>query len=299
MSGPTGDQLIRVDMTHQTASVEPYPDEWKLLGGRALSARILLQECDPTCDALGPDNILVMAPGVMAGTSAPTSGRISIGGKSPLTGGIKEANAGGNPGQHLMKLGYRAVIVTGQPSDPNKRYGLEVLADGSAKVVAADEYKGMWNYALCEKLLENHAKTASVISIGPAGELKLTGSSVACTDQNKERRPARHAARGGLGAVMGSKGLKWVVVDPGKAKNRQPADLEGLQRLRTRATRRTYLDGPQMFKTGRARSCRWRTCSTPSRTRTAPRASPPMPGPWTARTSSRASRRAAAACTTA
>ena len=97
MSGPSGDRMIRVDMTNQTASVEAFPDEWKLLGGRGLSAAILLRECDPTCDPLGPDNVLVIAPGVMAGTPAPTSGRISIGGKSPLTGGIKEANAGGDP----------------------------------------------------------------------------------------------------------------------------------------------------------------------------------------------------------
>ena len=107
MSGPTGDQIIRVDMTNLTATTEPFPDEWKLLGGRGLSARILLQECNPKCDPLGPENVLVMAPGVISGTAAPTSGRISIGAKSPLTGGIKEANAGGNPGQDLMKLGYR------------------------------------------------------------------------------------------------------------------------------------------------------------------------------------------------
>ena len=249
MPGPEGDKLIRVNMTDQSVSIDDFPAEWKLLGGRGLSAKILLAECDPTCDPLGPDNVLVMAPGVMSGTSAPTSGRISIGGKSPLTGGIKEANAGGNPGQHLMKLGYRAIIVTGQPADADKRYGLEVMADGSVKVVPADAYKSMWNYALCEKLLENYAKTASVISIGPAGELKLSGSSVACTDQNKERRPARHAARGGLGAVMGSKGLKWVVVDPGKAKNRQPATSKEFN-AKNKGYSKAYLDGPQMFKTG-------------------------------------------------
>jgi len=251
MPGPEGDKLIRVNMTDQSVTIGDYPEEWKLLGGRGLSAKILLAECDPTCDPLGPDNVLVMAPGVVSGTSAPTSGRISIGGKSPLTGGIKEANAGGNPGQHLMKLGYRAIIVTGQPADADKRYGLEVLADGSVKVVAADEYKGMWNYALCEKLLSKHAKTASVISIGPAGELRLTGSSVACTDQNKERRPARHAARGGLGAVMGSKGLKWVLVDPGKAKNRKAADTKGFN-TKNKTYSKDYLAGPQMFKTGTA-----------------------------------------------
>ena len=207
-----------------------------------------MAECDPQCDPLGPDNVLVMAPGVMSGTSAPTSGRISIGGKSPLTGGIKEANAGGNPGQDLMKLGYRAIVVTGQPSDPDRRYGLEVDANG-AKVIPADDYKGLWNYACCEKLLADRPKTASVISIGPAGELRLTGASVACTDQDKERRPARHAARGGLGAVMGSKGLKWVVIDPGKARLRGAAERKEFNTTNKDYTK-AYLDGPQMFKNG-------------------------------------------------
>jgi aldehyde:ferredoxin oxidoreductase len=248
MAGPEGDRLIRVDMTTQTVSIDPYPDEWKLQGGRGLSAKILLSECDPQCDPLGPDNVLVMAPGVMSGTSAPTSGRISIGGKSPLTGGIKEANAGGNPGQDLMKLGYRAIIVKGQPADGDRRYGLEVDAEG-VRVVPADDYKGMWNYALCEKLLKDRAKTASVISIGPAGELKLSGSSVACTDQDKERRPARHAARGGLGAVMGSKCLKWVCVDPGKARLRSAADSKPFNATNKEYSK-AYLEGPQMFKTG-------------------------------------------------
>ena len=182
MAGSEGDRIIYVDMTNQSASVEDFPAEWKLLGGRGLSARILLKECDPTCDPLGPDNVLVMAPGVISGTTAPTSGRISIGGKSPLTGGIKEANAGGNPGQDLMKLGVRAVVVKGQPADPDKRFGLRVSESG-VEVVAADEYKGMWNYALCEKLLAGESKNASVISIGPAGELGLSGASVASPDQ--------------------------------------------------------------------------------------------------------------------
>ncbi len=125
------DQLIRVNMTDQSIAIEPFPEEWNLLGGRALSAKILLAECDPTCDPLGPDNVFVMAPGLLSGTAAPTSGRISFGGKSPLTGGIKEANAGGNPGQDLMKLGYRCVIVKGKPADPEKRYGLDITAEGA------------------------------------------------------------------------------------------------------------------------------------------------------------------------
>jgi len=248
MSGPTGDRMIRVDMTNLSASIEPYPDEWKLLGGRALSARILLEECDAECDPLGPDNVLTMAPGVLSGTVAPTSGRISIGGKSPLTGGIKEANAGGNPGQDLMKLGFRVIVVKGKPSDPDKRYAIEVSEDG-VKVVAADDYRGQWNYALIENLSQKYTKTASFISIGPAGEMQLTGASVACTDSAADRRPARHAARGGLGAVMGSKGLKYVAIDPGKARARQAADRKEFAALNKKYTK-DYLAGPQMFKTG-------------------------------------------------
>jgi aldehyde:ferredoxin oxidoreductase len=240
--------MIRVDMTRQTVEVVPFPDEWTLLGGRALSARVLLEECAPGCDPLGPDNVLVMAPGVLAGTSAPTSGRISMGGKSPLTGGIKEANAGGNPGQDLMKLGYRCLVVTGQPSDSERRYALNVTAEG-AEVVAADDYKGQWNYTLIENLAKVYPKTASFISVGPAGELRLRGASIACTDQEQARRPARHAARGGLGAVMGSKGLKYVAVDPGKAKVRQPARRKEFNTLSKEYTK-GYKDGPQMFAKG-------------------------------------------------
>jgi aldehyde:ferredoxin oxidoreductase len=247
MGGPSGDRLIRVDMTNQSVNIEPFPEEWKLLGGRALSARILLTECDPECDPLGPDNVLVIAPGVLTGTAAPTSGRISIGGKSPLTNGIKEANAGGNPAQDLMKLGYRGIVVTGQPQDRSKTYALDVTVEG-ASVVENAGAKGMWNYALIDYLAESYSADASFVSIGPAGEMLLKGASVACTDQDG-RRPARHAARGGLGAVMGSKGLKYVAVEAGKTSVRPPADKKKFSALCKQYTKE-YLDGPQMFKFG-------------------------------------------------
>ena len=149
-AGPQGDRLLRVDMTAGEVHLEPFPEAWRLLGGRGLSARILLEQCEPTCDPLGPDNLLVMAPGVLSGTSVPTSGRISFGGKSPLTNGIKEANAGGEPGQHLMKLGVRAIVVAGQAPDAEARFGLEVDAEG-ARLVRCDEHRGRWNYELCEQ----------------------------------------------------------------------------------------------------------------------------------------------------
>ena len=145
-----------------------------------------------------------------------------------------------------MKLGVRVVVVKGQPKDPGKRYGLEITAD-AVRVVPADEYKGQWNYALCENLGKKYA-TASFITIGPAGEMRLTGASVACTDGDS-RHPARHAARGGLGAVMGSKGLKYVSVDAVKRPVRRPADMKSFMEFSKTFTR-DYLAGPQMFKTG-------------------------------------------------
>ena len=242
MGGPTGDRMIRVDMTNQTVSIEPYPDDWKLLGGRSLSARILLTECDPTCDPLGIDNILVIAPGLLAGTSAPTSGRLSVGGKSPLTGGIKEANAGGDPAQDLMKLGYRCIIVKGQPADPERRYAIDITGD-DVKVIPADEHKGKWNYKLIEDLAKTYSPKASFISIGPAGEMKLSGASVACTDHDKDRRPARHAGRGGLGAVMGSKGIKYMSVDATKRPSRKPENTKEFYAMSKKYTKE-FQEGP-------------------------------------------------------
>lgn len=244
------DRIIRVNMTEQSVSIEPFPQELKLLGGRALSARILSKECAARCDPLGPDNVLVLAPGVLSGTVAPTSGRISVGCKSPLTGGIKEANAGGEAGADLMRLGYRLIIVTGQPADRDRRWGLEVTTEG-VKILPADEYKGMWNYACCEKLLANYPGTASAISIGPAGEMLMKGASVACTDRSKNRRPTRHAARGGVGAVMGSKGLKWVAIDAAKLPKRQPVETKAFS-VYIKTFSKDYLGGHrhEAFKWG-------------------------------------------------
>lgn len=242
MSNIPADRMIRIDMNDQSALIEPFPDAWRLLGGRSLSARILLEECDPSCDPLGLDNVFVLAPGLLAGTSAPTSGRMSVGAKSPLTGGIKEANAGGNPAQDLMKLGFRCVIVKGKPADPDRRYAVEINAEG-VRIIAADQHRGKWNYTLIEDLKESYSANASFISIGPAGEQGLSGASVACTDQEQDRHPARHAGRGGLGAVMGSKGLKLFAIEPGKLPARKPVDAKAFAATSKQYTKE-FIAGP-------------------------------------------------------
>ena len=227
---PNENKIVRVDMSSGNIEVSEYPEQWKLLGGRALLSRILLEECDPICDPLGSANLLVIAPGALAGSNAPTSGRLSIGCKSPLTGGIKEANVGGEPGQDLMKLGIRAIIVSGAASDDG-RWGL--VLDGSAiRLVEANDYRNMWTYACCEKLFEDYPSTASAMLIGPAGELQLNTASIACTDRSKGRHPARHAARGGVGAVMGAKGLKWILIDAGNAALRQAVKPEAYNKYK-------------------------------------------------------------------
>lgn len=241
------DKLLRVNMTDLTVKDEPFPDEWTFLGGRGLSAKILLKEVDPKCDPLGPDNKVVIAPGVLSGSMAPTSGRMSVGSKSPLTGGIKEANSGGQAGQKLMRLGYRALIIEGKAKDPEKRYLLVVNQNGY-ELKECPELKMLRTYAASEKLGETYSGRAAFILCGPAGELGLSGASVAFTDEGA-RHPARHAARGGLGAALGSKGLKAVVVDDDGTKARMPKDMKAFKELVAHITKE-YKAGPQLFQFG-------------------------------------------------
>src|SRR5512141_508530 len=151
------DKMLRVNLTDLTVKDEPFPDEWTALGGRALSAKILLKEVDPKCDPLGPGNKVIFAPGVLSGSMAPTSGRMSVGGKSPLTGGIKEANSGGQAGQKLARLGYRAVIVEGKAKDAAKRYLVTVNKAG-VTLRECPELKGLRTYAASEKLSDQFSE---------------------------------------------------------------------------------------------------------------------------------------------
>ena len=256
MSGPVfgqGEVMVRVDMGRGTIEITPFPVEWQLLGGRALTARILCETVDPQCDPLGPNNKLIIAPGLLTGTAAATSGRLSFGAKSPLTRGIKESNSGGNAGQHLARMGIRALVIEGAPADAGTCHGLVVDSTG-IRLVAADEFAGSWNYDTCRRLAERFPAKASFIVCGPAGEQGLAAASIACTDRDN-RYPTRHAARGGLGAVMGSKQLKFIVIDPGKAFSaaRVPKRKTGFKECLKRQTKR-YLDGPQRMAKGTARA---------------------------------------------
>ena len=111
------DKILRVKMGEKGGPqiiVEPLGD-YAGLGGRAMTSAVVAKEVPPLCHPLGADNKLVIAPGMLSGSAAAMSGRISVGCKSPLTGGIKEANSGGQPSQMLARLGVAAIILEGQP----------------------------------------------------------------------------------------------------------------------------------------------------------------------------------------
>lgn len=218
------DKILRIDMSAAGGPKVKMDNlgQYAGLGGRALTSMIIATEVDATANPLGPENKLVIAPGLLSGTAAAMSGRISVGCKSPLTGGIKEANSGGQAAQVLARLGYAAIVLEGNAPE-GKLYKIYINKDG-VKIETADEYRMLPNYDLIEKIKGTYGDKVACMSIGPAGEMKLSASSIACTDM--EFRPTRHAGRGGVGAVMGAKGVKIIIMDDAGLKNREPKDPE-------------------------------------------------------------------------
>jgi aldehyde:ferredoxin oxidoreductase len=196
-------------MSTLTVSYEELPEEWQLIGGRGLIAKIMNKEVPPEADPLGVHNKLIITGGALAGTIAPQLGRVSIGGKSPLTMGIKEANAGGPAAQKLDRLGIRAIIIEGIPKK-EELYFLKIDRD-RADLEQANEYKGLKNYKLAEEIYSKRQSKPAIISIGPGGERQYKAASVSLTDMLGD--PSRNASRGGMGAVMGAKGLKAIIID--------------------------------------------------------------------------------------
>ncbi|MGD9042847.1 MAG: aldehyde ferredoxin oxidoreductase C-terminal domain-containing protein [Desulfobacterales bacterium] len=218
------DKILRINMgadSGPAASTETLGD-YEGFGGRGLTSAIVSKEVPPTCHPLGEENKLVIAPGLLSGSTAAMSGRISVGCKSPLTGGIKEANSGGQAAQMLGRLGYAAIVLEGQPQEKNlykiviDKDGVEIKEDNSLCMLG--------NYDTVDKMKAEYGEKIGCISIGQAGEMKLAGASVAFTDM--ELRPTRHAGRGGVGAVMGAKGVKVIVIDDAGMKARSPQDAD-------------------------------------------------------------------------
>jgi len=217
-------QFLRVNMANRTAAFEPIPEKYQHRAGRWLTSSIVHDEVPATCHPLGPNNKLVFSPGVVTGTSSPTSSRISVGGKSPLTGGIKEANAGTGWGRRLARLGIRALIIEGHPEEGGF-WLLKIDKDG-ASFESADAWTGDKLSAVYPTVFDrfNGPETVDICSIGIAGEHRMAAAGICFNDQ--KGRPSRYAGRGGLGAVMGAKGLKFIVVDDSGAEDVSIADKE-------------------------------------------------------------------------
>ena len=216
------DKILRINMGPD--GDPKYTEEslggYQGLAGRGLTSGIVSKEVPPLCYPLGENNKLVIAPGMLSGSAAAMSGRISVGCKSPLTGGIKEANAGGQGSQVLARLGYAAIVLEGKPKD-DTLYKIMINKDG-VQITPDNSLCMLGNYDLVDKIKADHGEKVVCISIGPAGEMKMAAATIALTDM--EMRPTRHAGRGGVGAVMGSKGVKVIILDDAGMKMRSPKD---------------------------------------------------------------------------
>lgn len=221
------DKILRIDMGAAGGPKfkEEPAGEFAAMGGRATTTTIVAREVPPLCHALGAENKLVIAPGMLSGTTASMSGRLSVGCKSPLTGTIKESNAGGQAAQVLARLGYAAIIIEGLPQTDDL-YTLYINKDG-VKLSVNNALKLLDNYPLVEKLRSDYGDKVAYITIGSAGERKMASASIACTDP--ELRPTRHCGRGGTGAVLGSKRIKAIILDDAGCKHRQPVNPEAFR----------------------------------------------------------------------
>ncbi len=216
-------KFIRVNMTTLESSVGDVPEKYRGLGGRGLTSNFVNDEVKPTCHPLGRNNKLIFAPGLLSGTSAPNSGRLSVGGKSPLTGTIKECNTGGVVSQQMAKMGIKALVIEGMPAD-DKFYIIKVDMDG----VTIDESPleiigGCGNYKAIEILSEKYGEKVGIGLAGPAGEYGLPSANISFKDPDGN---IRSAGRGGLGAVLGSKKVKAIVIDDSGAGKVPLADPE-------------------------------------------------------------------------
>jgi aldehyde:ferredoxin oxidoreductase len=215
------DKIYRVNMKDLSFKIEDVPQDWMGLGGRGLTSTIVAAEVDPECHALGPNNKLVFAPGLLSGTVAANSGRNSCGAKSPLTGGIKESNVGGTSAAIFAKLGVKALIIEDIPDD-DTFYHIHVTKENIV-IEPCPELVGKENFEVLETMLERYNKKVAVMTIGTPGEQRMLIANISVKDPKGK---FRSHGRGGMGAVMGSKKIKVITVDAEKYKETHLADPE-------------------------------------------------------------------------
>jgi len=218
-------KLLRIDTATRTWKFEEM-GAYAGLGGRALTSRLINTEVPADSHPLSDENKLVFAPGILTGTLAANSGRLSVGAKSPLTGGIKESNSGGLVSQKLAKLGIGGVVLEGKPAMDAPFMIVKIDKDGVSITDAPGDVLTD-NYAYAAALDAQFGGKACVALAGPAACQCLKASTIQFTDP--DGRPARSAGRGGMGAVMGSKKVKAIVFDDKGAPGVEYADKEAFK----------------------------------------------------------------------
>lgn len=221
-------KYLNIHLNDKSVQTEEWEGEALVKSGRYLIAKTLVDMGVATVDPLGPDNPLIFSAGPFAGTNFSNANRTSVGCKSPLTGGIKEANGGGTFGYGLGRLEVCGLTLHGQSDD---WVVIHLQKDGGIAFDDASPYLGKRNFEATDMLREKYGNKIAVGICGPVGEYEGLLAGIAFTDQ--DGRPARLAARGGVGAVMGSKKVKAIVIDLHKMP-------ELHERKKTMAAVRTY-----------------------------------------------------------
>ncbi|KEJ01195.1 aldehyde:ferredoxin oxidoreductase [Clostridium botulinum A2B7 92] len=219
-------KILRIDLTNRNCTLEPLDEEKakKFIGARGLGVKTLLEEIDPKIDPLSIENKLVIVTGPITGAPMPTSGRYMVVTKAPLTGTIAISNSGGKWGTELKNAGYDMIIVQGK-SDVPVYVNIE---DDKIEIKEANHLWGKTSLETTKILCNENNERAKVLCIGPAGE-KLSLMAAIMNDID------RAAGRGGVGAVMGSKNLKAIVVKgSGKVKvvNEEEAKKVSLEKIK-------------------------------------------------------------------
>lgn len=226
MSGAYYEKIARINLTTGDISVEPLDMELahKFIGGRGLGTKMLYDAGVATVDPLSPENQLIYITGPMTGAAAPSTGRYMVVTKSPLTGMIACSNSGGIWGAKLKYAGWDAIIVEGEAPE----WAYIVIDDDKIEIRDASDLVGMKSELIDDTLKERHGQDFSVLNIGPAGEKKVL---LAAIVNDKDRA----AGRSGVGAVMGSKKLKAIVVRATRKNLDNIADIDALKEATKRA----------------------------------------------------------------
>ena len=218
-------KIICINTRDRAFRTETVSGDFEKLGGRAFTSRWVFRNVDPEADPLGRKNQLVIAPGLLAGTPASSVHRLSVGAKSPLTSGIKESNSGGNVALKLARIGIKAIVLEDLPVDETF-WVLKINKNGACFESAAD-LSGKGTEEASAMLHSRYGKEVGLMIIGPAGEKRCLTAAILNSD--REGYPSRLCGRGGMGAVLGSKGIKAVVIDDDAAGKVPLADEEAFK----------------------------------------------------------------------